>query len=204
MIMATALPFSWPMVAIFLVIAAQADAFSKSSIVYSYLPHMKCRDDASTTSLNIKRPVDRLHFQLEELEDAETCTTDVLLNTDMSVTLGGTNGPLYVSSHGTWSESCQYLQDDLSSEEDFKRFFEMKVTRNFITGAGKGDSSDGNMGEFEYSVERTYKGECFLVGGSVFAMNGEILDVDEIFGDRRVGFFNMIDTTAERENNSMK
>jgi hypothetical protein len=41
------------------------------------------------------------------------------------------------------------------------------------------------------------------VGASVFAMTGDILDVDEIFGDRRVGFFNMIDTTEERESNSM-
>ena len=33
--------------------------------------------------------------------------------------------------------------------------------------------------------------------GSLIAVNGEILDIDEIFGDRRVGFFNMIDTTGK-------
>ena len=42
------------------------------------------------------------------------------------------------------------------------------------------------------------------MGGRVFAMNGEILDVDEIFGERRLGYFNMIDTTEERLNNAME
>ncbi|KAL7536681.1 hypothetical protein ACHAXR_007330 [Thalassiosira sp. AJA248-18] len=143
---------------------------------------------ATSTALLLQRQLAERHFQLEELEDCETSTTDVLLNTDRSVALGGTNGPLYTAGHGTW-------------EENFKRFFQMKLMRTFITGA---DGSDPNeMGEFEYTVERTYNGECFMVGGSTIAMNGEILDVDEIFGERRVGFFNMIDTTEERERNLM-
>mmetsp|Transcript_23286 Transcript_23286/g.36566 ORF Transcript_23286/g.36566 Transcript_23286/m.36566 type:complete len:197 (-) Transcript_23286:163-753(-) len=194
----TAAPsFSWCIAAALLASATQTEAFSGSCIVS--FPHMKCRNAASTTVLNMKRPVGGRHFQLEELEDAETSTTDVLLNTDLTVTLGGTNGPLYIDSSGTWSESCVFLKE---SEEDFKRLFEMKLTKKFATGAE--GSNDSDIGEFEYSVERTYKGECFLVGGRVFAMNGEILDVDEIFGERRLGFFNMIDTTEERLNNAME
>ncbi|KAL7530124.1 hypothetical protein ACHAWF_003251 [Thalassiosira exigua] len=169
-----------------------ADAFSTVGIVASSPLRPSV---ASASALNLQRPVGGRHFQLEELEDAEAASTDVLLNPDRTVTLGGTDGPLYISSSGSWSESCQYMQDDQSEGENFKRLFEMKLTRKFATGSEGTDQSD--IGEFEYDVERTYRGECFLVGGSVFAMNGEISDVDEIFGERRVGFFNMIDTTQE-------
>ena len=181
--------------------AAHTCAFSSSGVASSHPPthaHRAQQAGIASTALHLQRPVGGRHFQLEELEDAEASTTDVLLNPDMTVTLGGTNGPLYVSSHGTWSESCVGVGNDDQNAEDFKRLFTMKLTRRFVTGAEGTDATD--VGEFEYDVQRTYEGECFLVGGSVFAMNGEILDVDEIFGERRVGFFNMIDTTEEREN----
>ena len=69
----------------------------------------------------------------------------------------------------------------------------MKLRRTFISGTDN-EQHTHEIGEFKYSVERTYTGECFLVGGTLIAMNGEIHDVDEIFGDRRVGFFNMVRT----------
>ena len=73
----------------------------------------------------------------------------------------------------------------------------MKLARTFISGSD--NEKNTNIGEFNYSVERTYVGNIQLVGGSLLAVNGEILDIDEIFGDRRVGFFNMLDTTEERK-----
>lgn len=115
------------------------------------------------------------HFQLEELEDAEACTTDVFLNTDNTITIGETNGPLFLSGSGTWSSSI---------EEDDKTFFEMIMRRRYQT--GKEGTQTTDIGEFEYDVERTFRGELTVVGGTALAVNGEILDVDETFGDRRV------------------
>jgi hypothetical protein len=116
------------------------------------------------------------HFQLEELEDAETCTTDIYLNSDNTITVGTTNGPLFVSGKGTWS----------TSSSDGKALFEMIMTRRYQTGNEGKHKTD--IGEFEYDVERTFRGELTLVGGTALAMNGEILDVDPdgIFDDRRV------------------
>ncbi|KAL9180862.1 hypothetical protein ACHAXT_011315 [Thalassiosira profunda] len=183
--------------------AAQARAFtggvaSHARVASNTNTALHLQRQAVDRGASIGLPLAGRHFQLEELEDAEASTTDVLLNPDMTVTLGGTNGPLYVSSHGTWSESGQ----DDQTAEDFQRTFQMKLTRRFASGAEGQDGTE--VGKFEYDVERTYEGEGFLVGGSVLAMNGEILDVDEIFGERRVGFFNMIDTTEEREENAME
>ena len=115
------------------------------------------------------------HYQLEELEDAEACTTDIFLNTDNSITIGETNGPLFLSGSGTWSASI---------EEDDKTFFEMIMRRRYQT--GKEGTQTTDIGEFEYDVERTFRGELTVVGGTALAVNGEILDVDETFGDRRV------------------
>ncbi len=133
------------------------------------------------------------HFQLEELEDAEKCTTDILLNSDMTVTVGRTDGPLFSSSFGTWSES--------ESSED-KATFEMKLSRTYTAGGDSKDPTD--IGEFTYEVERTFNGLMTVVGGSMAAMEGVILDVDDLFGTREVGFFNMIDTTEARDADSVQ
>jgi hypothetical protein len=118
------------------------------------------------------------HFQLEELEDAETCTTDIYLNADNTITVGTTNGPLFLSGKGTWS----------TSSSDGKTLFEMIMTRRYQT--GKEGKQKTDIGEFEYDVKRTFRGELTLVGGTALAVNGEILDVDTdgIFDDRRVSF----------------
>eukprot|EP00581_Thalassiosira_minuscula_P006153 CAMPEP_0183743060 /NCGR_PEP_ID=MMETSP0737-20130205/65022_1 /TAXON_ID=385413 /ORGANISM="Thalassiosira miniscula, Strain CCMP1093" /LENGTH=208 /DNA_ID=CAMNT_0025978663 /DNA_START=13 /DNA_END=639 /DNA_ORIENTATION=- len=198
-------PFLWLAIATLLAaIARTTSAFSSPLSFSSRSGHINCieRQRSASTSLHLQRDIGGRHFQLEELEDSEASTTDILLNNDRSVTLGSTNGPLYIASSGIWSESCQFLHEDQENPDEFRRSFEMKLARTFVTGDDNSqDATD--IGEFQYEVERTYVGECYLVGGSVFAMNGEILDVDEIFGERRVGFFNMIDTTEERENNAM-
>lgn len=133
------------------------------------------------------------HFQLEELEDAEKAITDVLLNSDCTVTLGLTDGPFFSSSRGIWSESNDDSQD--------QAVFEMKLSRTYI--AGENSKEATGIGEFAYEVERTYQGVTTLVGGSLIAIEGVILDIDEIFGSREVGFFNMIDTTEARDEDSV-
>mmetsp|Transcript_21142 Transcript_21142/g.33169 ORF Transcript_21142/g.33169 Transcript_21142/m.33169 type:complete len:188 (+) Transcript_21142:3376-3939(+) len=152
---------------------------------------------SGTTSLctSVSSNIAGKHFQLEELEDAEKCTTDILLNSDMTVTVGRTDGPLFSSSHGTWSESS-----DDSSED--RATFEMKLSRTYTAGGDSNDPTD--IGEFAYAVERTFNGLLTVVGGSMAAMEGVILDVDDLFGTRKVGFFNMIDTTEAREADSVQ
>lgn len=122
-----------------------------------------------TLTNSFQQTLSGIHFQLEELEDAETSTSEVMLNDDLTVSLGETDGPRYIASEGSWTES--YIGEE--QEENFQRCFTMKLTRTFVFGDDN-QSHNTNIGEFQYSVERTYTGEVFLVGGDVLAMNGEI------------------------------
>jgi hypothetical protein len=131
-------------------------------------------DSASFTN-NISNYPGGKHYQLEELEDSETCTTDIFLNDDSTLLVGETSGPLYLSGSGSWSTE---------SAANGKTLFEMELNRRYNT--GKEASQKTDIGEFNYDVTRTFRGELNLVGGTVLAMNGEILDVDVVFGDRRV------------------
>eukprot|EP00804_Cyclotella_cryptica_P022206 CCRYP_017952-RC/>CCRYP_017952-RC protein AED:0.05 eAED:0.05 QI:67/1/1/1/0.33/0.25/4/1402/295 len=139
------------------------------------------------------------HYQLEELEDSETSTTDIFLNTDNTINVGETNGPLFLSAYGAWTTRNTNLPMPTGTRGGTQ--FEMQLTRKYQT--GKEGTHDTDIGEFDYEVKRTFRGEMTLVGGTVLAVNGEILDVDETLGDRRVGFFNMIDTTEARKQDSV-
>ena len=81
------------------------------------------------------------YFQLEELEDKESCSTEIFLSDDGSVTMMETNGPPPISAVGRW----------LQGENDE---FKMTFVRTFGSG-----SSSRDMGEFSYEVERTFTGE---------------------------------------------
>jgi hypothetical protein len=122
------------------------------------------------------------YFQLEELEDRETATTEVLLNADLSVAVGVTDGPIFTQARGTWSQG-----------EDGS--FAMKIVRKYQ--AGRETSTWTDMGEFEFEVERSFTGDMSLVG-ECMSVTGSIHSEDDILGDREVGFFNMIDTTDMR------
>ena len=113
------------------------------------------------------------------MEDKETCTTEVFLANDNTVSLGKTDGPLFTASGGSW-------------EQDLNGSFKMTVKRTYESG-----SPGGDIGEFNFDVERTYSGEIDKSGNAVL-ITGSILDVDEVFGDRTVGYFSMIDTTDTR------
>jgi len=132
----------------------------------------------SSSCLHLNNVADR-YFQLEEAEDIETSTSEVFLNADHTLFFGETDGPLPSRVSGSWDQ-----QPDGS--------FSMNISRTFQAGQPESDFTD--MGEFTFTVERIFEGEFTQVGASL-AMSGTIHDVDDVFGDRQVGFFNMIDTT---------
>ena len=120
-------------------------------------------------------------YQLEEMEDKDTATTELFLRDDNWIDFGDSDGPVAAQVDGYWSVAPG--TDD----------FEMTVKRVFVTGS---DNTD--MGEFTFEVIRKYVGQMTLVGESV-AITGVMLNVDEVLGDEEVGFFNMIDGTNERQ-----
>uniref|UniRef100_A0A6V2Q6H0 Jacalin-type lectin domain-containing protein n=2 Tax=Ditylum brightwellii TaxID=49249 RepID=A0A6V2Q6H0_9STRA len=119
-------------------------------------------------------------YQLEELEDAETCTTEVFLNNDRTITFGSTDGPIYDSASGQWSVPA--------GTNDFS----MTIRRRYSTGAKNTD-----MGEFRFDVVREYTGEMTRVGECV-GITGIMKDGEAGGEKREVGFFNMIDGTDEK------
>uniref|UniRef100_A0A7S2RNG6 Jacalin-type lectin domain-containing protein n=1 Tax=Eucampia antarctica TaxID=49252 RepID=A0A7S2RNG6_9STRA len=118
-------------------------------------------------------------FQLEEMEDKETCTTEVFLSKDNTVAVGETNGPLFVDAAGTWEESTNGS-------------FKMTVTRKYGSGQPGTD-----MGEFSFDVERSFIGELSETGGKT-SVTGSVNSFDDVMGERKVGYFSMIDTTNDR------
>jgi len=128
-------------------------------------------------------------YNLEELEDSETCTTEIFLNADQTVDVGETDGPVFIKASGTWTQERSKGGDDPGS-------FQMTLLRTYE--AGREASSPTDMGEFHFTVERTFTGIVTKVGSSV-AVTGSMHHVDELSGgDQQVGYFNMIDTTKER------
>jgi hypothetical protein len=124
-------------------------------------------------------------YQLEEMEDKETEITEVFLNADGTVTLGETDGPVFTSGSGSWTQS--------KSGGDTPPF-RMTLVRTFDAGKDKRKYTD--MGTFTFTVERVYTGEFSLVGSKT-ALSGVIHQIDDGV-DREVGYFNMLDTTNER------
>lgn len=119
---------------------------------------------------------------MEEMEDQDSETTEVYLNTDLSVDFAETNGPPYVQAAGSWK------QDDDGG-------FEMVLKRTFESGRESKDPTD--VGPVLYSTFRTFIGNVGKVGAKV-SVEGTIHDNDRKDGqDRSVGFFEMIDTTEE-------
>ena len=127
------------------------------------------------------------YFQLEELEDSESCTTEIYLQSDGEVVIGQTDGPIFVNAKGIW---------ELSADNKFR----MSISRSYKTG-----QSGTDMGEFMYSTERIFLGEITSIGSAV-GIAGAILpgsDSGIHFGDGfdptyEIGYFNMIDTTSAR------
>ena len=142
-----------------------------------------------TSPLTIKKPLtimyrircENKYYQLEELEDADNCTTELFLKEDGTVDIGETDGPLFSKAVGNW--------------EIKENSFAMTITKTFKTGNERND-----MGEFSFDVERVFEGEMTVVGGTEVAVNGKIFAEDIITDkfEKEVGFFNMIDGTEQR------
>ena len=99
------------------------------------------------------------YYQLEELEDAENCTTELFLKENGSVEIGETDGPLFVNAIGNW---------EISNNK-----FAMSITKKFKVGNDRTD-----MGEFTFEVERVFEGDMTVVGGTEVAVNGKIFAED--------------------------
>eukprot|EP00532_Pseudo-nitzschia_australis_P007084 CAMPEP_0168180682 /NCGR_PEP_ID=MMETSP0139_2-20121125/10695_1 /TAXON_ID=44445 /ORGANISM="Pseudo-nitzschia australis, Strain 10249 10 AB" /LENGTH=349 /DNA_ID=CAMNT_0008100971 /DNA_START=228 /DNA_END=1276 /DNA_ORIENTATION=- len=90
------------------------------------------------------------YYQLEELEDADNCTTELFLKHDGTVDVMETDGPLFSKAVGNW--------------EIKENQFAMTITKTFATGTNNKSDPTG-MGEFTFAVERVFEGEMTVVGG---------------------------------------
>ena len=134
----------------------------------------------SKTAPVTEAPVNK-YFNLEELEDKEKAVTEIRLNADYTVTVGETDGPLFTEAKGTWSATADRLT--------------MTLHRSYSAGTESPTATD--MGEFSFTVDRTFTGNLYMVGAKL-AVEGSVHCLDE-HGDNEVGYFEMIDVTKERE-----
>ena len=141
------------------------------------------------------------YFQLEELEDCESATTELYLHSDNTVSVGETDGPMYLQASGTWTTTTPMsngytpYNSNGSNSGSTVQNFAMTITRRYEAGREKSESTD--VGTFEFDVERTFLGEIIRIGANV-GVSGKIHMYDDLLGDEVVGYFNMIDTTKEQ------
>jgi len=121
------------------------------------------------------------YFQLEELEDASSATTEIFLNADHTLSIGETDGPLFLKATGTWQQQADQ--------------FLMSLTRTYQGGTEKREVT--SMGEFPFQVVRTFVGDVTSVGDLV-SVSGKITSNDDVMGEKNVGYFHLIDTTNDR------
>lgn len=93
-----------------------------------------------------------------------------------------TDGPIFKRANGVWEQT-----PDGSFTMIIKRIFD----------AGREATEATNMGMFEFEVERVFRGDLTVIGETV-AVSGSIHIEDDLLGDREVGFFNLIETTAAK------
>jgi hypothetical protein len=166
---------------------------SQSSSCYCLSPH-KLYDahqqrSASSSSTSLAATAQETaaadkYYNIEEFEDKDSCLTEIFLNPDGSVQAGITDGPVYSDFTGEWS---------VNEKDDFK----MTLVRKYDTGT-KNKKNPTGMGEFTFAVERIFTGTMSHVGANL-SFEGVVHAMDEKLGDYKVGFFEMIDTTEERE-----
>lgn len=136
-------------------------------------------------------------FQLEENEGGGSQITQVILNSDHTIQVGMTDGPIPAIAQGTWM-----IQED-------DGLFAMHLVRTFsATGYGSAsggygiDDGSSNVGDFSYSLERdfiagdiTQVGECLALSGTAHAITeDDVLGLESEL-DAKVGYFTMLDVT---------
>lgn len=167
---------------VFSFVVATLSLLSSSTSAFVAGPRFGLSNSLSKkSSLYAASEVASKFFNLEELEDKDTAITEIFLHEDGRVDFFETDGPIPLSAEGKW---------ELNGEE-----LNLFITRKFE--AGKEESKDTDMGEFDYTVDRSYVGRMSKVGG-LLAFEGDMHDVGDNNQDRKVGFFEMIDTTADR------
>jgi len=148
------------------------------------------------------------YYQLEEREDSEATTTEIYLEPNglISIHTHNTDGPEPTSIRGTWKlkneaelsavEAEAEAEVEVETAAKDETSFEMSITRTFTADEGNKD-----LGAFEFDVTRMFTGDYSLssVGGDIVTISGQIHIKDDILGDMEVGYFTMIDTTAEKE-----
>jgi hypothetical protein len=134
----------------------------------------------SNSRLYYGTSLDDTYFQIEEMEDRDSSTTEVLLNRDETVGVLTTNGPPFVEASGKWR-----LKSDGT--------FQMTLFRTYESGQERRESSD--MGVFNFVTQRSFVGQLSKIGAKQ-GIEGAMLDGDWYATDRKVGFFEMIDTTV--------
>ena len=91
------------------------------------------------------------YYQLEEMEDKDSSTTEIFLSSNGSVNVGLTSGPIPVDASGTWV----HTGDD--------GLLKMTITRTYSTGM----QNKGDLGEFQFDVSRSFIGAVSPIGGSI-------------------------------------
>jgi hypothetical protein len=130
------------------------------------------------------------YFQIEEMEDRDSCTTEVILNQNNTVTPLETNGPLHKEASGTWK------LDPVSGE------FVMTLSRTYE--AGYSSKIPTNVGVFSFNTVRKFVGRLYNIGVKQ-GISGNIYDISDADPNdapedlRKVGFFEMIDSTLSED-----
>ena len=141
------------------------------------------------------------YFQMEEMEDREACTTEVILNPNSTVTTLETNGPIHIAANGMWK------LDKLTGD------FIMTLHRTYEAGRDSKISTD--VGVFTFTTVRKFIGRLYNIGikqgisGNIYDVtsgaledNSSLADLDDttpVTELRKVGFFEMIDTTLSED-----
>jgi len=98
----------------------------------------------SSTALGPIRCYDK-YYQLEEMEDQDSSTTELFLTADGGVEFGDTDGPIFTSAVGNW-EVAPETND-----------FSMYITRSYKTG---NDNTD--VGEFSFESKYYLHKDSYL------------------------------------------
>jgi hypothetical protein len=133
-------------------------------------------------------------FQLEELEDKDTCVTEIQFHPHGIVQLGCTTGPKFVSYYGYWDEDYTihnqygYVLKLSRTYSGGTRNSSNNINNNNNNNSYNYNNHNTNMGIFQYTVHRIYRGAVSMVG-KIWAT--DIVSNTEI----NVGFFSIIETT---------
>ena len=144
------------------------------------------------------------YFQIEEMEDRDSCTTEVILNPNSTVTTLETNGPIHQTATGLWKL-------DATTGD-----FIMTLHRTYE--AGRDSKVVTDVGVFSFTTVRKFIGRLYNIGikqgisGNIYDVTSDVVDMGTsgnsladlddttpVTDLKKVGFFEMIDTTLSED-----